>query len=687
MEMLHNLNALAGKISPQSGADVMAAVAKGKLHNNNNNSTSHNNNNHHHHHMSKTATVLAAAAAMAKATAAAAALRNEQQQLQQQQQQQQNGVSPLPEENGGSNGIPGSPNENMNSNMTNSEQPDPDAIKMFVGQIPRSMDENDLRKMFEEFGKVYQINVLRDKTSNLSKGCCFVTYYTRKAALEAQNALHNIKTLGGMHHPIQMKPADSENRNERKLFVGMLSKKCTENDVRILFSPFGTIEECTVLRDTSGQSKGCAFVTYSSKQCAISAIKGMHHSKTMEGCSSPLVVKFADTQKEKDQKRLQQMQANLWNLAGVNVGPQYLSGNPQNCLPSSLQLLQQMQNSGQNSLSSLSSMQQLMGMGGLSVQQLQAAAASQGVASNTSLQNLAALQNATGLNLTGSTGNSGNDISTANLQGLATLANLSVGNPIANAFTLPDVNPMSMQNLVTLAAMTGANGPNLQAVSPAGSSASGLSSPALSGLTNSTAALLGKAGATGSLGGQGSNSATNGSLSGVNAVASMGLGALAGSALNSMATLNGLGSSSGVGSTSGSSLDALTSAYSGIQQYAAGFPQFSQAAVAAAAATAGASNPAGKQIEGPEGANLFIYHLPQEYSDSDLAQSFITFGNVVSAKVFIDKQTNLSKCFGFVSYDNALSAQAAIQNMNGFQIGTKRLKVQLKRSKEASRPY
>ncbi|KAK9508251.1 hypothetical protein O3M35_007951 [Rhynocoris fuscipes] len=63
------------------------------------------------------------------------------------------------------------------------------------------------------------------------------------------------------------------------------------------------------------------------------------------------------------------------------------------------------------------------------------------------------------------------------------------------------------------------------------------------------------------------------------------------------------------------------------------------------------------------------------------------FGNVVSAKVFIDKQTNLSKCFGFVSYDNSISAQAAIQNMNGFQIGTKRLKVQLKRSKEASRPY
>lgn len=96
---------------------------------------------------------------------------------------------------------------------------------------------------------------------------------------------------------------------------------------------------------------------------------------------------------------------------------------------------------------------------------------------------------------------------------------------------------------------------------------------------------------------------------------------------------------------------------------------------------------AGKQVEGPEGCNLFIYHLPQEFTDTDLASTFMPFGHVVSAKVFIDKQTNLSKCFGFVSFDNPASAQAAIQAMHGFQIGTKRLKVQLKRSKDASKPY
>ncbi|XP_028669715.1 CUGBP Elav-like family member 2 isoform X4 [Erpetoichthys calabaricus] len=495
-----------------------------------------------------------------------------------------------------SNGTP----SKMNGALEHSDQPDPDAIKMFVGQIPRSWSEKELKELFEPYGAVYQINILRDRSQNppQSKGCCFVTFYTRKAALEAQNALHNIKTLPGMHHPIQMKPADSEKSNaveDRKLFIGMVSKKCNENDIRVMFSSFGQIEECRILRGPDGLSRGCAFVTFSTRAMAQNAIKAMHQSQTMEGCSSPIVVKFADTQKDKEQRRLQQQLAqqmqqlntatwgNLTGLAGLT--PQYLA------------LLQQATSS--SNLGAFSGIQQMAGMNALQLQNLATLAAAAAAA-----QNSAATSNA---------------------------------------------NPLS----TTTSALGALTSP------VAGTTANSTAGAAMNSLT-SLGTLQGLAGAT---------------------VGLNNINALAGT-VNSMAALNGGLGATGLTNGTAGTMDALSQAYSGIQQYAAAaLPTlYSQSLLQQQSA-------AGSQKEGPEGANLFIYHLPQEFGDQDILQMFMPFGNVVSAKVFIDKQTNLSKCFGFVSYDNPVSAQAAIQAMNGFQIGMKRLKVQLKRSKNDSKPY
>uniref|UniRef100_G3NKI3 RRM domain-containing protein n=1 Tax=Gasterosteus aculeatus aculeatus TaxID=481459 RepID=G3NKI3_GASAC len=468
----------------------------------------------------------------------------------------------------------------MNGSLEQLDQPDPDSIKMFVGQIPRAWAETELKELFEPFGAVHQINILRDRTQNppQSKGCCFVTFYTRKAALEAQNALHNIKTLSGMHHPIQMKPADSEKTSaveDRKLFIGMISKKYGENEIRMLFLSFGQMEECRILRGPDGQSRGCAFVTFSTRAMAQNAIKTLHHSQTMEGCSSPLVVKFADTQRDKEQRRLQQ------------------------------QLVQQ-------------------------IQQLNSYLA------------VSLLQQAT---------------STSNQGSFNNIQRLGAG-----------VNPLQLQNLATLAA----------AAAAAQSSGTPTSTSAMSA---NSAALGALAGPMASAGAAMNTLASLGTLQGLTGT-SMGLNrnALTNS-VGGMGSMNGgLGASIANGSAA-SSLDALTQAYSGMQQYAASaLPSlYGQSLLQ--------QSIAGGQKEGPEGANLFIYHLPQEFGDQDLLQMFMPFGNVVSAKVFIDKQTNLSKCFGFVSYDNPVSAQAAIQAMNGFQIGMKRLKVQLKRSKNDSKPY
>ncbi|XP_055387340.1 CUGBP Elav-like family member 1 isoform X2 [Condylostylus longicornis] len=519
-------------------------------------------------------------------------------------------------------------NENEDDEM-NKDQPDPDHIKMFVGQIPKTLDEIQLKGLFEGFGRIYAINVLRDKITGVSKGCCFVTFYTRKAALRAQDALHNIRTLEGMHHPIQMKPADSENRNERKLFVGMLNKKYNESDVRQLFNGHGVIEECTVLRDQNGQSKGCAFVTFASKQAAIGAIKALHQSQTMEGCSAPLVVKFADTQKEKEQKKIQQLQANLWGISNTSNGLQP----PSSALTTSTAL----SSSGSSSLS------------------------------KTNLNNNHSNNNNNNSNMIG-----GPTTGTA-LAGLPTaIATLPITGNLQHSIQSNQQTPtptMSATSLTTAQAIA--------AAAAAAAAVSSSSNPSQIQYHNGTQMTIPPAGAIPPTinalpQSQSGNPYMNDALS------SQSLLFQQLQAVNLQQQF-----------LQGSGTEGMTATYPHpITPLANGSFTTASPITAASTALAVAANAvAGKQIEGPEGSNLFIYHLPQEFTDTDLASTFLPFGNVLSAKVFIDKQTNLSKCFGFVSYDNPTSAHAAIHAMHGFQIGTKRLKVQLKRSKDAAKPY
>lgn len=87
--------------------------------------------------------------------------------------------------------------------------------------------------------------------------------------------------------------------------------------------------------------------------------------------------------------------------------------------------------------------------------------------------------------------------------------------------------------------------------------------------------------------------------------------------------------------------------------------------------------------KGPDGANLFIFHIPNHFTNLDMYQLFCPYGNLLSVRIMVEKDSGRSRGFGFVSYDNPDAAALAIKELNGFAIGNKRLKVQHKQIRPA----
>eukprot|EP00053_Salpingoeca_punica_P016345 m.153909 g.153909 ORF g.153909 m.153909 type:complete len:1345 (-) comp16948_c0_seq4:430-4464(-) len=362
--------------------------------------------------------------------------------------------------------------ENPNGGIIPSEGAAPSFDKLFVGQIPRTYTEEQLRPLFEQFGAIASLNILKDRTTHASKGCAFLTYQDNESAVKCMNALHDQVALPGMPHMLQVRLANSDLKSDdRKVFVGMISPTFTEEQLQNMFAPFGVVERVVILREHDGTSRRCAFVKMDTANHAKAAIAALHNSMTLPDCRSPLVVRLADTERQKQHKRQSKM-------------PMFMPFAP----------------AGYGAAQAMLYQQQMM-------RQM--------------------------------------PYPEYPYPGMA-------GQPMINGRPPAPMGPPMV-------------------------------------------------------------------LPGVPA-APMGM--------------------------------------------------------------AGVPTPAYPPREaGPEGSNLFIYHLPQEVNDLMLQQMFMQFGQVVSAKVFVDRVTKQSKCFGFVSFDNARSAQNAIRTMNGAAIGNKRLKVSLKRPK------
>ncbi len=72
--------------------------------------------------------------------------------------------------------------------------------------------------------------------------------------------------------------------------------------------------------------------------------------------------------------------------------------------------------------------------------------------------------------------------------------------------------------------------------------------------------------------------------------------------------------------------------------------------------------------KGPDGANLFIFHIPNHFTNLDMWHLFCHYGNLLSVRIMVEKDTGRSRGFGFVSYDSPDAAAMAIKELNGFVV-------------------
>jgi RNA recognition motif-containing protein len=75
------------------------------------------------------------------------------------------------------------------------------------------------------------------------------------------------------------------------------------------------------------------------------------------------------------------------------------------------------------------------------------------------------------------------------------------------------------------------------------------------------------------------------------------------------------------------------------------------------------------------GRKLYVGNLSFDTTDQELEQAFSEYGEIASAVIIQDRQTNRSKGFGFVEFNQEADAQKAKEAMNGKELGGRTLKV------------
>ncbi|XP_071588765.1 RNA-binding protein 4B-like isoform X1 [Heliangelus exortis] len=134
-------------------------------------------------------------------------------------------------------------------------------VKLFIGNLPREATEQEIRSLFEQYGKVLECDII--------KNYGFVHIEDKTAAEDAIRNLHHHKLHGVC---INVEASKNKSKASTKLHVGNISPGCTNLELRAKFEEYGPVIECDIVKDY-------AFVHMERAEDAVEAIRGLDNTE------------------------------------------------------------------------------------------------------------------------------------------------------------------------------------------------------------------------------------------------------------------------------------------------------------------------------------------------------------------------------------------------------------------------
>ncbi|XP_056132434.1 DAZ-associated protein 1 isoform X2 [Lampris incognitus] len=208
----------------------------------------------------------------------------------------------------------------MNNNLAGDE-----VGKLFVGGLDWSTTQETLRNYFSQYGEVVDCVIMKDKTTNQSRGFGFVKFKdpncvrtvleTKPHNLDGRNIDPKPCTPRGMQPE---KPRTKEgwgskadSNKSKKIFVGGIPHSCGEPELRDYFNRFGVVTEVVMIYDAEKQRpRGFGFITFEAEQSVDQAVN-MHFHDIM---GKKVEVKKAEP---RDSKAPSQLGPGQWGPRGI----------------------------------------------------------------------------------------------------------------------------------------------------------------------------------------------------------------------------------------------------------------------------------------------------------------------------------------------------------------------------------